>query len=58
MGTKSGPSSRWCPPTAAFAEKAKQLREEDKVAVNLRLLDLVAASPCCPVFDKDNVLLF
>jgi len=41
-----------------FAEKAKQLLEEDKVAVTFGCWTSVSRKSCLPVFEKDNGLLF
>src|ERR1017187_65692 len=41
-----------------FAEKAKQLLEEDKVAVTFGCWTSVSRKSVLPVFEKDNGLLF
>jgi len=41
-----------------FAEKAKQLLEQDKVAVTFGCWTSVSRKSCLPVFEKDNGLLF
>ena len=48
------PGSDW--PT--FAEKAKLLLEEEKVAVTFGCWTSVSRKSCLPVFEKDNGLLF
>ncbi len=41
-----------------FAEKAKQLLEQDKVAVTFGCWTSVSRKSCLPVYEKDNGLLF
>src|SRR6266481_1466545 len=48
------PASNW----PLFAEKAKQLLEEDKVAVVFGCWTSVSRKSVLPVFEKDNGLLF
>src|SRR3979411_91353 len=48
------PASDW----PLFAEKAKQLLEEDKVAVTFGCWTSVSRKSVLPVFEKDNGLLF
>src|SRR5678809_1659635 len=48
------PASNW----PLFAEKAKQLLEEDKVAVTFGCWTSVSRKSVLPVFEKDNGLLF
>ena len=48
------PASNW----PLFAEKAKQLLEQDKVAVTFGCWTSVSRKSVLPVFEKDNGLLF
>ena len=48
------PASNW----PLFAEKAKQLLEEDKVAVTFGCWTSVSRKSCLPVFERNNGLLF
>ena len=48
------PASDW----PLFAEKAKQLITEDKVAVTFGCWTSVSRKSCLPVFEENNALLF
>jgi len=48
------PASNW----PLFAEKAKELIEDKKVAVTFGCWTSVSRKSCLPVFEKDNALLF
>ena len=48
------PASDW----PLFAEKAKQLITEDKVAVTFGCCTSVSRKSCLPVFEENNALLF